>query len=96
MCDVCFMHAPRTDKIYEEEHQMKKLLALVMVACMVFGLVACGAPASQTTAAEPAAPAAAAPAAEAPAAAPAKADEPKPYDGVTLRVILASHDWTIC
>ena len=73
---------------------MKKLLALVMVTCMVFGLVACGAPASQPAAAEPAAPAAAAPAAEAPAAAPAQADAPKPYDGVTLRVILASHDWT--
>ena len=72
---------------------MKKLLALVMVACMVFGLVACGAPASQPAAAEPAAPAAEAPAA-APAAAPAQADAPKPYDGVTLRVILASHDWT--
>ena len=43
---------------------MKKLLALVMAACMVFGLVACGAPASQPAAAEPAAPAAAAPAPE--------------------------------
>ena len=73
---------------------MKKLLALVMVACMVFGLVACGAPASQPAATETTTTQAAAPAAAAAPEAAPKADEPKPYDGVTLRVILASHDWT--
>ena len=73
---------------------MKKLLALVMVACMVFGLVACGAPASQPAATEQTTTQAAAPTAAAAPAAAAASDAPKAYDGVTLRVILASHDWT--
>ena len=67
---------------------MKKALSLILCLMMVLSLAACAAPAAETVpAAEAAAPAAQ-------AAAPAEETGDKPYAGQTIRVILASHDWT--
>ena len=63
---------------------MKKLLALLLAAVMVFALAACGQQAAPAPAAE--APAAEAPAAEAPAAEAPAADE-----GITLDVIICQY-----
>lgn len=67
---------------------MKKILAMLLCLLMVLSMAACGAPA------ETAAPAAEAPAAEAEAPAAEEAAEELPFEGTTLRVILATHDWT--
>ena len=67
---------------------MKRSLALILCLLMVFSLFGCGAKEEEK------APAAAEAPAAAPEAAPAEKAEPLPYEGVTLRVILATHDWT--
>ena len=65
---------------------MKRFLALTLCLLMVVSLFGCGA--KQEEAPAPQAPAAA------PESAPAEEAAPLPYEGVTLRVILATHDWT--
>ena len=72
---------------------MKRLLAIVLCLLMMLSMAACAAPAAAPAPAPAAEAPAAAPAAEPAAEAPAEAAA-KPYDGVTLRVILATHDWT--
>ena len=67
---------------------MKRFLALTLCLLMVVSMFGCGAKKEEAPAAAPEAPAAA------PEAAPAEKAEPLPYEGVTLRVILATHDWT--
>lgn len=59
---------------------MKKIIALLLAALMLFGMVACGAEE--------------APASSAAAESAAAATGDQPYAGTTIRVILASHDWT--
>ena len=57
---------------------MKKIIALLLALAMVFALVACGGEAATSSAAETGSAAAA----------------DQPYAGTSIRVILASHDWT--
>lgn len=66
---------------------MKKLLAFVLCLLMILSVAACVAPQAEPA---PAPTDAAEPADKEPSAEPAA----KPFDGVTLRVILATHDWT--
>ncbi len=63
---------------------MKKLLALLLAAVMVFALAACGQQAAPAPAAE-------APAAEAPAAETPAAEAPAADDGITLDVIICQY-----
>lgn len=63
--------------------KLKKSLSLLLALVTMLSLAACGGPASP--AAPPAAPS---------GSGSAGTPEAKPYDGVTLRVILATHDWT--
>lgn len=57
---------------------MKRFLALFLCLLMIFAMAACGQTTQDTT----------------DTADDAQQTEAKPYDGVTLRVILATHDWT--
>lgn len=59
---------------------MKKIIAMLLLVAMLFTLAACGGEEAATSSAAPASSAAAA------------ADQP--YAGTSIRVILASHDWT--
>ena len=68
---------------------MKKFLALLLAAVMVFALAACGQQAAPAPAAE--APAAEAPAAEAPAAEAPAAEAPAADEGITLDVIICQY-----
>ena len=58
---------------------MKKIIAMLLLVAMLFTLAACG---SEEAAASSA------------AAASAAATGDQPYAGTSIRVILASHDWT--
>lgn len=66
---------------------MKKMLAILLMLVMVFSLAACGS--TEKPAEDPAKPAE-----ETPADTQEETGEAKPFEGTTLRVILATHDWT--
>ena len=61
---------------------MKKMLAILLMLAMVLSLAACGNSQKPAEEAKPAEDAS------------ADAGEAKPFEGTTLRVILATHDWT--
>ena len=65
---------------------MKKMLAILLMLAMVFSLAACGS--TEKPAEEAAKPE------ETPADTQEETGEAKPFEGTTLRVILATHDWT--
>ena len=64
---------------------MKKALSLILCLVMVLSLAACAAPAAEETTA---------PTETGETAAPTEEAGDKPFEGQTIRVILASHDWT--